>query len=412
MAALRSFFANFRAAVLLLLVYLGCIFFSPAAASPRPQPKRRKISPLSHHQPPASSGTLKPHRSLSLSLRSYLRHLFSFSRPGRPTQLPQEQQVEALAPVVPAQPHLHVHLVEGDKSENRNPLKVISSSGSPAARVPAIAAVANAASGKRSSFASRDDVFPCVACGEVFSKIHLLDLHQATRHAFSELADGDSGKNIVQIIFQSGWKGRGKGNGRGDEAPVVHRVFKIHNSAKTIARFEEYRESVRSRAAARWASGRGGGGEERCVADGNERLRFYCATFMCGLGREGNLGTCGSPFCAACGIVRHGFSGKDADGVTTHGTGWGAHASLPEELEREFEFMHVRRAMLVCRVVAGRVALGKREAFAATEVDGDGYGYDSAVVAGRAGGAWTAEDVLLAFNPRAVLPCFVIMYSV
>ncbi|CAA6669453.1 unnamed protein product [Spirodela intermedia] len=181
-----------------------------------------------------------------------------------------------------------------------------------------------------------------------------------------------------------------------------------------LARFEEYRDSVRSRAAARWAAGCGGSADERCMADGNERLRFYCATFLCGLTQEGgNLGICGSPFCSACGIVQRGFVGKDADGVATHATGWGAHShsSLPQELEREFESMKARRAMLVCRVVAGRAALGG--AGAAGDGEGDHGIYDSVVAAGRGGGGgWAAEDLLLVFDPRAVLPCFVIIYSI
>lgn len=269
---------------------------------------------------------------------------------------------------------------------------------------------------KLSSFPSRDDVFPCTSCGEVFTRSHLLDFHQATRHTLSELTDGDSGLNIVRIIFQSGWKGRrGKESDRVDNSvvPVVHRVLKIHSSPRMLARFEEYRDSVRSRAAARWAAGCGGSADERCMADGNERLRFYCATFLCGLTQEGgNLGICGSPFCSACGIVQRGFAGKDADGVATHATGWGAHShpSLPEELEREFESMKVRRAMLVCRVIAGRVALGG--AGAAGDGEGGRGTYDSVVAAERGGGGWAAEDLLLVFDPRAVLPCFVIIYSV
>lgn len=265
---------------------------------------------------------------------------------------------------------------------------------------------------KRPSFASRADIYPCASCGEVFNKVHLLDLHQAARHALSELFDGDSGKNIVKIIFRSGWKGGGGGMGvdaAGGSGPAIHRVLKIHHSPRTLGRFEEYRDAVRSRAAA-------GGADERCVVDGNERLRFYCATFLCGLAREGNPGTCDSPFCAACSIVRHGFSGKDADGIPTHATAWAAHAALPEELEREFAFMHVRRAMLVCRVVAGRVAPGQTGPPAGTaEAEGVEYEYDSVVATagGREGGGgpWTVEGKLVVFNARAVLPCFVVVYN-
>lgn len=240
----------------------------------------------------------------------------------------------------------------------------------------------------------------------MMSKPQLLELHQAAKHSLSELGDGDSGKNVVQIIFHSGW--------RGVKPPLVHRILKIHNSPKTLAQFEEYREAVRSRAArSRGAS------NERCIADGNERLRFYCSTAMCAVGRGGGpgegapagppVGACGSQYCCTCGIVRHGFAGKrvDLDGIATHATGWGAHVSLPEELEREFAFLQVRRVVLVCRVVAGRVARGGEEA----EEEKKGAVFDSFVPIGRKGGYVEEEEELLVFNPRAVLPCFVIVYS-
>lgn len=74
--------------------------------------------------------------------------------------------------------------------------------------------------------------------------------------------------------------------------------------------------------------------------------------------------------------------------------------------------MHVKRAMLVCRVVAGRVGCD------AGYVDKEDSGFDSVVVGKGPGAArgvvvrLDEEDELLVFNPRAVLPCFVIVYAV
>lgn len=81
--------------------------------------------------------------------------------------------------------------------------------------------------------------------------------------------------------------------------------------------------------------------------------------------------------------------------------------AIPEDLEREFRFMNVKRAMLVCRVIAGRVGSDLDEA---EKEDG---GFDS-VMARADSGVYTRldEEELLVFNPRAVLPCFVIVYSV
>lgn len=147
--------------------------------------------------------------------------------------------------------------------------------------------------------------------------------------------------------------------------------------------------------------------DERCIADGNELLRFHSSTFLCELGVNGNSSICNHQYCSVCGIIKSGFSPK-LDGISTISTSWRAHQSLPEEIEEEFKFMNVKRAMLVCRVVAGRIGCETD-----TDVDKEDGGFDSIV--GRGGsGALTKvdEDELLVFNPRAVLPCFVIVYTV
>jgi hypothetical protein len=180
----------------------------------------------------------------------------------------------------------------------------------------------------------------------------------------------------------------------------VRRILRIHHNPRALARFEEYRDLVRARAARR--CGEGAVVEERCIADGNERLRFHCSTMLCSLGGGG---VCGSPYCCVCSTLRHGFAGKqaDVDGIATYASAWAAHASLPADVEREFAFLQVRRAMLVCRVVAGRVARGPAD---------DKVAYDSMVpVRGGVSGVGADDVELLVYNPRAVLPCFVILYS-
>lgn len=59
-----------------------------------------------------------------------------------------------------------------------------------------------------------------------------------------------------------------------------------------------------------------------------------------------------------------------------------------------------RRAMLVCRVIAGR---------AKKNMEGGGTEeYDS--VAGAVG-VYSNLDELYVFNPKAILPCFVVIYG-
>ncbi|KAK1299101.1 hypothetical protein QJS10_CPB14g00847 [Acorus calamus] len=343
--------------LLLLLLHLGCFFCS----SHQSHTKKRKISPISSpsHSPPPS----KSHKTLSLS---NLKRLLSLTKPPTINEEQHLQQQQQSIVPIPPKP-----IFQSD---------------------PLI---------KNLSFPSRLDIFPCNLCGEVFIKPHLLDHHVSTRHALSELSDSDSGMNIVRIIFQSGWRGR-------DMTPAVHRIFKIHNNPKTLARFEEYRDSIRSKAARAAAGGGGGRRNERCAADGNERLRFHCSTLICSLGEAAAGGVCGGQFCSTCGIVRGGFSPK-MDGIATHSTSWGAHASLPADLEEEFGFLHVRRAMLVCRVVAGRVAPDPMMDDGSSDKEGGG-GYDSVVGRSRAG--LKEDEELFVFSPRAVLPCFVITYGV
>ncbi|KAL3825247.1 hypothetical protein ACJIZ3_021276 [Penstemon smallii] len=228
------------------------------------------------------------------------------------------------------------------------------------------------------------NIFPCTICGEIFQIPTLLEQHQSTKHAISELIDGE---NIVRIIFKTGWPETAK-------TPKIHRILKIHNSPKIIARFEDYREIVKSRASANVAL-KPSLKDERCIADGNELLRFHCTTFMCEL--DGTV--CNQQYCSVCGIIKNGFSPK-MDGISTLPTSWRAHVAVPDDLEEEFRFMNVKRALLVCRVVAGRVGCDPGL------VDKEDPGFDSLVGPGE------EEDELLVFNPRAVLPCFVIVYTV
>ncbi|EPS65892.1 hypothetical protein M569_08885, partial [Genlisea aurea] len=180
--------------------------------------------------------------------------------------------------------------------------------------------------------------------------------------AMTELPVGNPSRNVVEIIFHTSWGGEKGFPGR------IEMVFKVQNLTRTVTRFEEYRETVKSRAKAT-AAVDGGDENGRCVADGNEVMRFYC------------LGG------AAAGGYELGWGGKEGGtAVRTYsgsgvahenaGGGWG------------------RRAMLVARVISGRT-------FKKSESDSM-VGFDSVI----------GEDgELLVFDSRALLPCFVIIYK-
>ncbi|XP_077221439.1 C2H2-like zinc finger protein [Tasmannia lanceolata] len=233
---------------------------------------------------------------------------------------------------------------------------------------------------------ARASICACSECGEVFMRPENLEIHQAVRHAVSELGPEDSGRNIVEIIFKSSWLKK--------DNPIckIERILKVHNSQRTIARFEDHRDGIKAQ-----AQTRPGKKNPRCAADGNELLRFHCTTLTCTLGAHGSTGLCGSgPTCGVCTIIRCGFVGK---GVGTTASSGRAHDGLKVVGVEEG-----KRAMLVCRVIAGRVRRGSESTEVETE---EGGMYDS--VAGRAG-TYSDLEELVVFNPRAILPCFVVIY--
>ncbi|XP_073043793.1 uncharacterized protein [Primulina eburnea] len=239
----------------------------------------------------------------------------------------------------------------------------------------------------------RTRICACSECGEVFPKVESLEHHQAIRHAVSELGPEDSSNNIVEIIFKSSWLKK--------DNPIckIERILKVHNTQRTIQRFEDYRDAVKARANS--TSKR----NARCAADGNELLRFHCATLTCSLGARGSSSLCASfPGCGVCTIIRHGFQGSKISGVRTTASSGRAHDSI--------SVLATRRAMLVCRVIAGRVKRVGDEAAAGEEEDGA-----VAPVAGSFDsvtsftGIYSNLDDLYVFNSRAILPCFVVIYK-
>ncbi|KAJ8749744.1 hypothetical protein K2173_012295 [Erythroxylum novogranatense] len=377
MASIGALFNNFLA-VLILFLHLGCFILSDRGHQSARKCKA-KPSPLS---PKSSQSRIKTPKLIA-SPWAYLKDVFSGkiskanikTHPTTPNLTSARSSQKSLVSMIPPETDL------SDPPRN-NP--------SDSCQEPDISVDTH-------FFPLRNDIFPCTACGEIFQKHQLLEQHQAIKHVVSELLDGDAGKNIVHIIFKTGWSCK-------EKSPNIHRILKIHNSPKILSRFEEYRELVKAKAARNGAFGRR---DERCIADGNELLRFYCSTFTCDLGLNGNSSICSQQYCSVCGIIKSGFSPK-LDGISTLSTSWRAHLSIPEEIEEEFKFMNVKRAIMVCRVVAGRVGSELEE-----DINKEDGGFDSVVGRGGSGVHSRLDDEeLVVFNPRAVLPCFVIVYTV
>ncbi|XP_009408706.3 uncharacterized protein LOC103991066 [Musa acuminata AAA Group] len=176
-----------------------------------------------------------------------------------------------------------------------------------------------------------------------------------------ELPPGHPSRRVVEIIFGSRWcSGEGRASGADAFSGTIEMIFRVRNPARSVARFEEYRAAVRSRAAR--------SDDARCAADGNEMMRFQCR-----------------PPASAGEVFDGGVAWSPAEGIRTFAGSGGAHESGGGGGAG-------RRAMLVCRVIAGRVR---------AESDPESAG-DSVSL---------GEGELLVFDPRAVLPCFLIIYK-
>lgn len=64
---------------------------------------------------------------------------------------------------------------------------------------------------------------------KTFQEPKILDQSQAVKHAVSQLSYADSGMNIVQIIFKTGWTD--------PKNCEIHGILKTHKSGKRLPRF-------------------------------------------------------------------------------------------------------------------------------------------------------------------------------
>ncbi|KAM0887575.1 hypothetical protein ACQ4PT_028927 [Festuca glaucescens] len=186
----------------------------------------------------------------------------------------------------------------------------------------------------------------------------------------AELPEGHSSRQVVELIFSSGW-------GPAAAPPEVEAMFRVHSAARAVARFEDARAAARAHGAA-----------ARCGADGNEMMRFQCRPAA---GPGGSCGVFGAGV-ATCQL------GPYSSAVRTFACSGAAHARAAASSPSPGAG---RRAMLVCRVIAGRVR-------PAHGLDQPGRhhrssDYDSVDM---------GDGELVVLDSRAVLPCFLIIYKV
>ncbi|CAL4915489.1 unnamed protein product [Urochloa decumbens] len=187
----------------------------------------------------------------------------------------------------------------------------------------------------------------------------------------AELPEGHSSRRVVELIFSSGW------GGGAPEPPSVEALFRVHSASRAVARFEEARAAARAHGAA-----------ARCGADGNEMMRFQCRPDAPGGVFGAGVATC--------------RLGASASAVRTFACSGAAHASAASAGGAAAAG---RRAMLVCRVIAGRVRPANDPSPRHAHASGSG-----------AAGSYDSIDMgngeLVVLDSRAVLPCFLIIYKV
>ncbi|CAK7350871.1 unnamed protein product [Dovyalis caffra] len=211
--------------------------------------------------------------------------------------------------------------------------------------------------------------------------------------AVTELVEGDSSRRIVELICRTRWL-QSENN-----CVTIERVLKVHNMQMTLVQFEEHRETVKIKASKLPSK------HSRCLADGNELLRFYGTIVACSLGKNGSSSLCRMEKCGACQILRHGFTDKEANGKNVGIFTTSTSGRALECIEVNQDNRSVTKALLLCRVIAGRV---HRPLENFQEMAGQS-GFDS--LAGKVGQNSHVLEELYLLNPKALLPCFVVQYA-
>ncbi|KAK7399920.1 hypothetical protein VNO78_11117 [Psophocarpus tetragonolobus] len=174
-------------------------------------------------------------------------------------------------------------------------------------------------------------------------------------------------------------------------------VFKVQNKQETFACFEKCRELVRTKAEKLQNE------HPRCLVDGNELLRFHGTSISCSLGLNGSSTLCTLDQCRVCDILKHGFSANQefhgALGVYTTSSSGKAIDSVCSSNESDKK----RMCVVLCRVIAGRIHNPLQEIKEITVPE-----FDALV---KKISDQSEIEELIVLNPRAVLPCFLVIYN-
>ncbi|XP_027192255.1 uncharacterized protein [Cicer arietinum] len=243
---------------------------------------------------------------------------------------------------------------------------------------------------------SRNGNFPTITCPREFGeKSNSLDTieeeHDISEHSVIKLQRQESSWQIIKKICEAS-------NVNGERKAIeIECVLKVQNTQETFACFEDCREMIKINVEKLQIN------HLRCLVDGNEMLRFHGTTIACSLGVNDFSTLCTLDHCGLCQILRHGFTAKEGfkDNIGVFTT------STCEKAINSISFTNkpppMRKCVMVCRVIAGRINNPLQEI---QEMNDSRY--DSLV---KKISCQSDIEELIVLNPRAVLPCVVVIYG-
>lgn len=198
----------------------------------------------------------------------------------------------------------------------------------------------------------------------------------------TELNNGDPSRNVIEITFRAASTNPLK------QPRKIEKVLRVKNPLEILGRFEKYREMVKKKA----------GGHPRSMVDGNELLRFYGTTMTCCSRKPNRVSElCKEPTCGVCRTLQTSFDTecimKNQIRLST------SSEALSETIIANSKGKNTKRAVIVCRTIAGRVT---NMLEGETEQEYDSFGSE---------GPHSKLEYLIVRNPGALLPCFVIVFS-
>lgn len=195
-----------------------------------------------------------------------------------------------------------------------------------------------------------------------------------------ELAAGDSQRTALEIQFRENWR-------KPSQPGIVLSIFKVYNPGWRNLEFQRYRQQLPN--------------------GGNLVQRYHGTTLLCDLGSGAKSSKlCQNEGCHLCCILRTGFKTSKARDVWQR-FGKGIYTTATSGKSNDYiRSSSNRRAVLVCRVLAGNVFRTQQNM---PTLDAPPQGYDS--VSGEVGKALNFDETVV-YTSKAILPDYMIVYTV